>query len=260
MSSVNKVIIVGRLGQDPDVRQFANGGSVTNISVATSERWMDKNTGEQKEKTEWHRIVLQNRGNYRLGDIAAQYLRKGSLVYIEGSLSTRKYTDQQGVERSITEIRADSMNILSNNNQNNHQNNQQNSHSNQDSWNTQQSGAPAQQSYPQNYSQGYGQPQGHSQYPNHNATQGMNHNAHHTQNAQMGQHNPQMGQMEQNMGMGAQNMTGMPNTSHAPQGMSAMNGSPMSGNQFAQNAPQGMPRAQPKADGAPQPVDDDMPF
>lgn len=77
MSSVNKVIIVGRLGQDPEVRQFQNGNSVTNISVATSERWMDRATGEQKEKTEWHKIVLQNRGNYRLGDIAVQYLRKG---------------------------------------------------------------------------------------------------------------------------------------------------------------------------------------
>lgn len=125
MSSVNKVIIVGRLGQDPEVRQFQNGNSVTNISVATSERWMDRATGEQKEKTEWHKIVLQNRGNYRLGDIAVQYLRKGSLVYIEGSLSTRKYTDQQGIERYVTEIRADNMTMLGSANQN------------QDTWNGQ---------------------------------------------------------------------------------------------------------------------------
>ena len=129
MASVNKVIIVGRLGQDPEVRQFQNGGSLTNISVATSERWTDKNTGEQKEKTEWHRIVLQNRGNYRLGDIAAQYLHKGSMVYIEGSLSTRKWTDQQGIERYATEIRADNMTILSSN---------QNNHQNQGQWNNQQ--------------------------------------------------------------------------------------------------------------------------
>lgn len=111
MSSVNKVIIVGRLGNDPETRQFQNGGGVTNISVATSERWTDKNTGERKEQTEWHRISLFN----RLGEIAAQYLRKGSMVYVEGSLQTRKYTDQQGVERYSTEIRASEMRMLSSN-------------------------------------------------------------------------------------------------------------------------------------------------
>ena len=108
MSSVNKVIIVGRLGNDPEVRQFQNGGGVTNISVATSERWSDKQTGEQKEVTEWHRVSLFN----RLGEIAAQYLRKGSMVYIEGSLQTRKYTDLQGIERYGTEIRASEMRML----------------------------------------------------------------------------------------------------------------------------------------------------
>lgn len=113
MSSVNKVIIVGRLGNDPEVRQFQNGGGVTNISVATSERWTDKNTGERKEQTEWHRISLFN----RLGEIAAQFLRKGSMVYIEGSLQTRKYTDQQGIERYSTEIRASEMRMLSSNNE-----------------------------------------------------------------------------------------------------------------------------------------------
>ena len=107
-ASVNRVILVGRLGQDPEVRQFQNGGGVTNISVATSERWTDKNTGERKEQTEWHRISLFN----RLGEIAAQYLRKGSMVYIEGSLQTRKYTDQQGIERYSTEIRASEMRML----------------------------------------------------------------------------------------------------------------------------------------------------
>lgn len=108
MRGVNKVIIVGTLGADPDVRQFPNGGSVTNISVATSEQWTDKQTGERRETTEWHRISLHN----KLGEIAAQYLRKGRQVYIEGSLRTRKYQDQTGQERYITEIRADQMQML----------------------------------------------------------------------------------------------------------------------------------------------------
>ncbi|OPH36257.1 single-stranded DNA-binding protein [Moraxella equi] len=108
MSSVNKVIIVGRLGADPEVRQFQNGGQVTNLSIATSDRWTDKQTGEQKEQTEWHRVSLYN----RLAEIAGQYLSKGSLVYIEGSLHTRKYTDQQGIERYSTEIKAQSMQML----------------------------------------------------------------------------------------------------------------------------------------------------
>lgn len=108
MASINKVTIIGHLGQDPEVRQFQNGGSLTSINVATSERWTDKNTGEQKEQTEWHRISLFN----RLGEIAAQYLRKGMLVYIEGSLHTRKYTDAQGIERYSTEVRANQMQML----------------------------------------------------------------------------------------------------------------------------------------------------
>ena len=112
MSSVNKVIIVGRLGQDPEVKQFANGGSIVNASIATSERWTDKNTGELKEQTEWHRVTFQNRGNYRMADTASQYLRKGSMVYVEGSLHTRKWTDQQGIERYTTEIKAQSMQML----------------------------------------------------------------------------------------------------------------------------------------------------
>ena len=108
MASVNKVIIVGNLGNDPEVRQFQNGGKVATINVATSERWTDKTTGEQKEQTEWHRISLFN----RLAEIAEQYLRKGSSVYIEGSLQTRKWTDAQGVERYTTEIKASSMQML----------------------------------------------------------------------------------------------------------------------------------------------------
>lgn len=109
MRGVNKVIIIGHLGADPESRQFSNGGSVTNISVATSEQWTDKQTGEKREATEWHRIVLFN----RLGEVAAQYLRKGSQVYIEGSLQTRKWQDQNGQDRYITEIKANNMQILS---------------------------------------------------------------------------------------------------------------------------------------------------
>lgn len=109
---INKVIIVGNLGNDPDSRAFPDGGVVSNISVATSEAWRDRNTGEMQERTEWHRIVLRDRGNYRLGQIAQQYLRKGSKVYVEGSLRTRKYTDAQGQERYITEIIADQLQML----------------------------------------------------------------------------------------------------------------------------------------------------
>ncbi|PIE47152.1 MAG: recombinase RecB [Gammaproteobacteria bacterium] len=108
MRGINKVIIVGNLGADPESRTFQNGGMVTNISVATTEQWTDKQTGERKELTEWHRISLNN----RLAEVAAQYLRKGSSVYIEGRLRTRKYQDQNGQDRYITEIRADNMQML----------------------------------------------------------------------------------------------------------------------------------------------------
>ena len=111
MRGVNRVIIIGNLGSDPEVKQFANGGSVTTISVATSEQWIDKQTGEKREATEWHRISLYQ----KLGEIAAQYLRKGSQVYIEGSLRTRKYQDQNGQDRYVTEIRAEQMQMLGGN-------------------------------------------------------------------------------------------------------------------------------------------------
>jgi len=107
MRGVNKVIIIGHLGADPEVHQFANGSSVTNISVATSQQWKD-GMGELKEITEWHRIQLFN----RLGEIASQYLRKGSKVYIEGSLRTRKWIDDKGQDRYISEIRANNMQML----------------------------------------------------------------------------------------------------------------------------------------------------
>lgn len=120
MRGVNKVIIIGTLGADPEVRQFSNGGSITNISVATSEQWTDKQSGEKREATEWHRISLSN----RLGEIAAQYLRKGSKVFIEGKISTRKYQAADGTDRYATEIKAFSMQMLDSANGGQQQSNQ----------------------------------------------------------------------------------------------------------------------------------------
>jgi single-strand DNA-binding protein len=108
MASVNKVIIVGNLGRDPEVRTFPSGDRVANVTIATTDRWKDKTSGEMKEATEWHRVVF----NGRLGEIAGEYLRKGSQVYVEGSLRTRKWTDKDGVEKYTTEIRADQMQML----------------------------------------------------------------------------------------------------------------------------------------------------
>ena len=99
--SVNKVIIVGNLGADPEIRTFNNGGKVCNLSVATSERWRDKNTGENREKTEWHRVVIFSEGLVR---VCEQYLKKGSTIYIEGKLQTRKWQDQSGNDRYSTEV------------------------------------------------------------------------------------------------------------------------------------------------------------
>jgi single-strand DNA-binding protein len=99
--SVNKVILVGNLGKDPEVRRMQNGNPVVNLSVATSENWRDKATGERKEKTEWHRVVIFNEG---LAKVAEQYLKKGAKVYLEGQLQTRKWTDQSGVEKYSTEV------------------------------------------------------------------------------------------------------------------------------------------------------------
>lgn len=108
MASVNKVIIVGNCGRDPETRYMPNGDAVTNIAVATTESWKDKSTGEKKELTEWHRITFYR----KLAEIAGQYLKKGSQVYIEGRLQTRKWTDKEGVERFTTEIIADTMQML----------------------------------------------------------------------------------------------------------------------------------------------------
>jgi single-strand DNA-binding protein len=108
MASVNKVIIVGNLGRDPETRYMPSGDAMTTIAVATTDSWKDKSSGEKKEQTEWHRITFFG----KLAEIAGQYLKKGSQVYVEGSLRTRKYTDKDGVEKYATDIRADTMQML----------------------------------------------------------------------------------------------------------------------------------------------------
>lgn len=105
---VNKVILVGNIGQDPDIRMFPNGGQSTSISLATSESWKDKQTGQPQERTEWHRVVFFN----RLSEIAGEYLKKGMQVYVEGRLQTRKWQDQNGQDRYTTEIVANEMQML----------------------------------------------------------------------------------------------------------------------------------------------------
>ena len=108
MAGVNKVIIVGNLGNDPEIRTMPNGEAVANITVATSESWNDKNTGERREVTEWHRIVFYR----RQAEVAGEYLRKGSKVYVEGRLKTRKWQDQNGQDRYTTEIQGDVLQML----------------------------------------------------------------------------------------------------------------------------------------------------
>lgn len=108
MASVNKVILVGNLGKDPDVRYLPDGGAVVNLALATSSSWKDKNTGEKREETEWHRVVIYG----RLAEIAGEYCKKGRSVYIEGRLKTRKWQDQSGVDKYTTEIIADQMQLL----------------------------------------------------------------------------------------------------------------------------------------------------
>ena len=142
---VNKVIIVGSLGQDPEVRYMPNGNGVANISIATNESWKDKNTGQQQERTEWHRVVLFG----KLAEIAGEYLRKGSQVYIEGRLQTRKWTDQSGQEKYTTEIVVDmggQMQMIGGG-----QGNNQGNHNQQQNQNYQQQGGFA----PQQNQQGY---------------------------------------------------------------------------------------------------------
>lgn len=109
MRGVNKAILVGTLGKDPETKTFQNGGSLTQFSIATTDVWTDKNNGERKEQTEWHRIVINNP---RLGEVAQKYIRKGSKVYVEGSIRTRAWTDQSGVEKYTTEIRCEQLQML----------------------------------------------------------------------------------------------------------------------------------------------------
>ncbi|MDD2740649.1 MAG: single-stranded DNA-binding protein [Rhodocyclaceae bacterium] len=113
MSSLNRVALIGNLGADPETRAFSDGAMVCNINIATSETWKDRVTGEQKEATEWHRVVLYR----RLAEIADQYLRKGAQIYVEGKLRTKKWTDKTGVERYITQIEADELKMLGKPNQ-----------------------------------------------------------------------------------------------------------------------------------------------
>jgi len=108
MASVNKVILVGNLGRDPETRTFPSGDQVCNVTLATTDKWKDKQSGEMREATEWHRLVF----NGRLAEIAAQYLRKGSQIYVEGQIRTRKYQDKDGVEKYATDIRVDQMQML----------------------------------------------------------------------------------------------------------------------------------------------------
>lgn len=108
MASVNKVILVGNLGRDPETRYMPEGGAVTNIAIATTDTWKDKTSGEKKEATEWHRVVFFN----RLAEIAGEYLKKGSSVYVEGRLRTRKWQDKEGHDKYTTEILADSLQML----------------------------------------------------------------------------------------------------------------------------------------------------
>jgi single-strand DNA-binding protein len=108
MASVNKVILVGNLGRDPETRVFPDGGSICNVTIATTYQWKDKTSGERQEETEWHRIVFRG----RLAEIAGEYLRKGRQIYVEGRLKTRKYTDKDGVEKYATEIVAEEMKML----------------------------------------------------------------------------------------------------------------------------------------------------
>ena len=108
MASINKVILVGNLGQDPEVKYMPSGGAVTNVSIATTDSWTDKSSGQKQDRTEWHRVVFFN----RLAEIVGEYLRKGSQVYVEGSLRTRKWQDQNGQDKYTTEIVAREMQML----------------------------------------------------------------------------------------------------------------------------------------------------
>jgi len=182
MAGVNKVIIVGNLGKDPECRYMPNGSAVANITVATSDTWKDKQTGEQKEKTEWHRVVMFG----KLAEIAGEYLQKGSKVYLEGSLQTRKWTNQQGQEQYTTEIVLQGfqgvMQMLDG--KNNSQGNQQ-----------------GQQNNNQNQNQNQGQDNSQGGFSNQNNNQGGFSN----QNNNQGNQNNNQGGFKQNQNQSQQN-------------------------------------------------------
>ena len=176
---MSNVILVGTLGKDPETKTFANGGSLTQFSIATSDSWTDKSTGERKEQTEWHRIVLHN----RLGEIAQQYLRKGSKVYIEGSLRTRQWTDQNGQERYTTEIRGEQMQMLDSNNRS--QGEQQGQGFEQPRFNNNQQGG-----YNNNQQSGYGNQGANNQGGYGNSNQASNNQANSNQGNGYANNNP----------------------------------------------------------------------
>lgn len=136
MASVNKVIIIGNLGKDPEMRSFPSGDQIAQITVATTDKWKDKASGETKEATEWHRIVFTG----RLAEIVGEYLRKGAQIYVEGSLRTRKYTDQSGIEKYTTEIRGQEMRMLGSRPEGGGQGNQQRGSTNQNGYDGQNGG------------------------------------------------------------------------------------------------------------------------
>lgn len=177
---INKVIIVGNLGQDPEVRFMPNGEAVANFTVATSEAWKDKKSGEQKRKTEWHRIVIYK----RLAEIAGEYLKKGSKVYLEGKLKTRKWQNQQGQDQYTTEIVANEMQMLDSRGQG--QGGFQSSAPQQDGY--QQQAAPRQPAQQQNYQHPAQQPAQQQSYqqPAQTSTQGGAQSGYQQQPAQQG--------------------------------------------------------------------------
>lgn len=157
---INKVIILGNLGNDPETRYMPNGSAVTNVSIATSESWQDKQSGQKQERTEWHRIVFFN----RLAEIAGEYLRKGSKVYVEGSLRTNKWQDQNGNDRYTTEIVANEMQMLDSRDSRGDQQ-QQPQQQNQQQYQQQNQPQQPQQPQPQQQYQQYNQSQHQSQQP-----------------------------------------------------------------------------------------------
>lgn len=200
---VNKVILVGNVGNDPDKRFLPNGNAVVNFSIATSESWKDKQTGEKQERTEWHRVVIFN----RLAEVAGEYLRKGSKVYVEGSLKTRKWQDQSGADKYMTEIIVSEMQML-------------------DSRNA-------------NAGEGYNNPNSNEGYSNANSNAGFNNSTMNSQNQQPPAHMNQMNQMGgQQQSQPYQAPTQQPyQPSHSNQGFSPSQSAPAAMDSFDDDVP-----------------------